>query len=711
MQLILQKDFERRATGKLTSRIFCHGREIDRQKLLRFQRSHTDREANFPSYIRLTTPPLQSHLLSFPKIRSIEASALPQPVVGRHDNPLPFIGNLPRDVVCKVLLHFDLEDIFNFALTCRSYLGLVSDEKACKLFLETQLPFCKETQEAIAGKNSFAFALQRAAKRRLAFRTAHPFAAIVIGIGDSFTYQDGMLCYSIDGMVRVLNLYESDSRELVISTHVLLGVAIHEPIIPKEWHCQLLQCSPMGLLSFLFTKPTTHQDSWLVIFDLQKKAILVSERLPSTKKLFIRQNRQYICYGIQSDIETDGKMDWEIRIFSISKGMWYEDEIAFPDVSYAEIGTTTCFELHDGYFYAASNQTNFNFEETWSDYDTDWISYYHLMRFPLNAPCTALCETSKIWRRQHQEGPIDERWTMLKLEAEETTGKLRIIELRNEWLEGSSKTTRTSYMTDIIFPAFALSFNLSGGDELYCRDTGFALYRPWKRHSGRSLIRLPSEIHPCTSYPLRAMIKRNMFCVQYYHSASNTFLDMVDEPVFGDTKRKQRLRLRVDYRLRLPPNLSRFNSEQRSWSHDEVLCELKHTFKESDSCWPPEKDPQFNNHDDHLDRLDELLNPPNQTGEVRGVADERSVVYSSGSASHRSHGKHAAIVFISFDPAIRLTGIGKWVDRRSNQDSETQRSVNNSYTAKADEKKFQETESLCWEECAMFRRINRGYCF
>ena len=53
-----------------------------------------------------------------------------------------------------------------------------------------------------------------------------------------------------------------------------------------------------------------------------------------------------------------------------------------------------------------------------------------------------------MWRRQHQEGPIDDRWTRLRLDEDESTGELKIVESRKEWYLGS----RTYHKTDIVFP-------------------------------------------------------------------------------------------------------------------------------------------------------------------------------------------------------------------------------------------------------------------
>jgi hypothetical protein len=75
--------------------------------------------------------------------------------------------------------------------------------------------------------------------------------------------------------------------------------------------------------------------------------------------------------------------------------------------------------VHKDYFYALSNQTSFEGEEI------DWTSFYHCIRFPLDSFCKALLEKTEnksMWRRQHQEGPIDDRLINLRLDVDESSG-------------------------------------------------------------------------------------------------------------------------------------------------------------------------------------------------------------------------------------------------------------------------------------------------
>ncbi|KAH8754983.1 hypothetical protein F5883DRAFT_687202, partial [Diaporthe sp. PMI_573] len=86
--------------------------------------------------------------------------------------------------------------------------------------------------------------------------------------------------------------------------------------------------------------------------------------------------------------------------------------------------------------YGISNQTSFEVDEI------DWTSHYHCFRFPVAAPKPKTTERSvkdKMWRRQNAEGPIDDRWSFIRLIPDERDPKqLQVFESRREWLAGSS---------------------------------------------------------------------------------------------------------------------------------------------------------------------------------------------------------------------------------------------------------------------------------
>jgi hypothetical protein len=71
--------------------------------------------------------------------------------------------------------------------------------------------------------------------------------------------------------------------------------------------------------------------------------------------------------------------------------------------------------------------------------------------------------------------------------------------------------------------------------------------------------------------------------------------------------------------------------------------------------WPPPQDPILQNRDEEIEKIYRLLNPPSRLGNVEGMADERSLVYVTGGESEPQ-----ALIFVGFDPAIKLEGLKKW---------------------------------------------------
>jgi hypothetical protein len=63
---------------------------------------------------------------------------------------------------------------------------------------------------------------------------------------------------------------------------------------------------------------------------------------------------------------------------------------------------------------------------------------------------------------------------------------------------------------------------------------------------------------------------------------------------------------------------------------------------------------------------DRILNPNGHTGNIKGAADERSLVYDTG----RGNGPYAIVLF-SFDPGIRLAGAEQSCSQRGVEESDS----------------------------------------
>jgi hypothetical protein len=540
----------------------------------------------------------------------------------------------------------------------------------------------------------------------------------IVGLGDAFLYCKGVLCYTLDDRVRVLDLHNSDQHETVISIPGLLTHALAEIEDNKTGIFQILYYAD-NIISCLYKSSAPDPAAWLIAFNKKTRRILVTEDLASVDKIFVRHNNRYLYYGTHSEIGTDGYKKWVIHGFEFESCKWFPQKIHLPDLVGSDIGSTICFEFYKEHFYALSNQTSFEVEEI------DWTSFYHCIRFPLNCPIDDLLEKTEdnsMWRRQHQEGPIDDRWTSLRLDEDESTGELRIVESRKEWYLGSSRSQITYYTTEIKFPevcrdeeelAFAYSQDALGSSSISASsstsslssastssttisaasasasastpstlptapsttslpdspkphhhdlsnlpdDPILRLLRPDDNpHHIRPPPRQPQNTHPGNDGSYKPTFTLAKSRIRHYHTSASSYLDLVDDPLPTDWQGTQRLRLRAGSRSLGPPLT--YDSGVKSGilrpPNPDLRTALNEMYREQPiSYWPRAQDPEMPDSD--LDEVYRLLNPPSHLGNVQGTADERSLVYGTGGCD-----KPQAIVFLGFDPAMKLAGLKRW---------------------------------------------------
>ncbi|KAM3071424.1 hypothetical protein ACMFMG_009022 [Clarireedia jacksonii] len=607
---------------------------------------------------------------------------------------------LPYEVLSNIIGNIDFEDVFNLGQTCQALKFLLTEESICKSVIQTKLPSSAEALSIkdVAGRS--ASALRRAAKRRTAFATASPYSVATLGFGDAYFYCNGVLCYTLDDRLRILDINNSAQDEFVVSIPAIVNHATAEAACNTSGLFEVLYYSDK-IVSCVYKSTGLDANAWLISFSLEPRETIVVKELESTTKIFARHNGQFLYYGTHSEVGIDGHRKWAINGYDFESRQWFDKKVHLPDMVGSEIGSTICFEIHDGYFYALSNQTSFEVEEI------DWTSFYHCVRFPLESPCIELLERTEdrtMWRRQHQEGPIDDRWTNLRLDKDESTGKLRIIESRKEWYYGSSRSQRTYYTTPIIFPELpyekgdeldysagtsilsttmdssaSASFQ-SGSSSTNNQPTSLTdhsessdaydltglpndpITRLLKKcdnpHHMLAPPRLPQYTHPGDDGASNQTFTLTKSRLRHYDASSSTYLDIVDDPLPSDWQGKQRLRLRAGSRKLGPPLVYPSDHPLKAGllcpppSDLDVALHRMYRYSEV-TFWPPEQDPEMP--DKGLDELYKLLNPPTHLGNVEGTADERNLVYMTG-----GFGRPQAIILISFDPAIKLAGLKRW---------------------------------------------------
>lgn len=616
------------------------------------------------------------------------------------------LATLPYEIIGIIVQDLDLEDVFHISLSSKRFLYLIHEDRVCKTVLESTAPATPEAVEA-RQTHKYASALRRLYRRRHALRSAAPFTAAIVAVADSWIYVNGTLCHILKRTLRVLDLHKSSGEETVIDVRALLDEAVAESRGARKYKLQILHYAE-GIVSCVYTHTRPLVESWLIVFSIQDGCkLLTTLHLDTTYKIFVRNDSNYLYFGTHSEFGEDGFRRWVLMGYDIKGNRWFEQKVHLLDMVGSDIGQSIAFEIIDGKFYGLSSQASFEVDEV------DWKSFYHCFRFPVAAPKPKTTERSvkeQMWRRQHAEGPIDDRWSFIRLLRDDRDpGKLQVLESRKEWLNGQSSGRRNYYTTELIFPPpeeddpeeggsnnDPNQNNVGGGITMNPAtatngDTGNCTFDLPQDPEFRT--RCPLTTHPGDDASTALMFTLSKCFIRSYHPSSQTFLDLVDNPSTQDPD-TPRLQLRAGSR-ELRPNeeiLRESAALDTNLAHTE---RIKHMYRNEGenkiSFWPPDDPDEARADPAALVDLQRILNPPSHSGNVKGTWDDRSMVYST---SHSDGLK--ALVFISFDPAIRLQGLRKWggesASSRGKNRSETGDAVGNKAAEPTEDSAWCETE-------------------
>lgn len=270
----------------------------------------------------------------------------------------------------------------------------------------------------------------------------------MIGSGSSFLYRQGVIAYVRAGTIRILDVHNARKTEgVLLSEHV--GLQILDTYC-KNTETELYNLQD-GLLTFMFhgETDTIGWQSWILLVevdnyhsnnDQELDRVRLAIDLWTSEDIVARNNRRHVCIMAPTGTSINGRhREWVCRVWDLDDPESRPMTIQVPNLAVSEIGQGLVFEIFDGYLYAVSTQSPFEMDEP------EWTSFYTCFRFPLKNPHPLTLEKLRIWRRHHQEGPINDLWTDLRLHKDEMTGKLFIIEARKEWTGGSSAQSRTWY--------------------------------------------------------------------------------------------------------------------------------------------------------------------------------------------------------------------------------------------------------------------------
>ena len=370
----------------------------------------------------------------------------------------------------------------------------------------------------------------------------------------------------------------------------------------------------------------------------------------SPNKLFVRHNNQFLVMGSHSAIGSYGHHEWLLQVFDLER---FEAVNAAPlqleEFYGSEIGSTVCFTIHDGCFYAVTNQTSIESEEV------DWTSYYHVVQFRLDDPQPELV-TQEIWRRQHLEGPINDAWTDLGFQVDQCNGELLLVECRKEWVNGGSRATRTYYTQPM---RRAERKNLKDGmrhppteDRLIStldENSNSRYEEPQVRLDRYVHAEFPATSEKSTKEYIRAKTKWNG-----YDFNAQSFVDLVTDEYIpeGGWRPQQRIKLRVVSRLERCPLVRDDDSASPTATilrprlkdrEDEELEDSERAFSSSHlHLWPPDDAPQ---------ELHDILCPEGRAEDVKAVLGDEGLIYMAG-PPRQPGSLERALVFICFDPTF-----------------------------------------------------------
>ncbi|KAI6377853.1 hypothetical protein MCOR25_002374 [Pyricularia grisea] len=522
---------------------------------------------------------------------------------------------------------------------------------------QSAAPSAPETRSAHASKE-FARALRLIFKRRNAISSASPYlAAVVADNAESFVYSNGVLCYISKGLLRIRDLHNSAPTESVIDVGKVLNTDhnLSRTIGSKQNYSLHILHYANGFISCRYV-PKDSPASWLIVINPSQGSVL-SHALASSRKIFVRNNDRFLYYGTHCDIAEDGSRRWALRGCNLLDGKWHGYLTHLPEMIGSEIGTNICFEIIDGYFYALANQALFEREEI------RWTSYYTCVRFPVNQAkpkSTQLGTMKEIWRKFHSEGPIDDRWNFINLTKDERTGALAIVEGRREWRAGAS-ASRTYYTSELPFPSEMGNVSTASENAVPNYTAGSLSPNTASTSSTDSSCspadtdddeaptsRSPHMVHPGDTAATLPLLTLSNSLLRCYQSSCQTYLDLVNH---GDSDKRQGIRLRVGSRSLRPHSeigLPITPIDENPLYPDQ---QIKRLYKSAEiKFWPPT---HWTNDSRNGRDLYDILNPQTHRGDFTGMWDDRSMCYATGGLSK-------TIIFISFDPSIRLAGIRPW---------------------------------------------------
>lgn len=589
------------------------------------------------------------------------------------------LDRLPFDVLFNISDTLEFNDIIQLCHTCRQLNLLLAESSLCWKMIRDHAPHSKEALLARDGQLTYGEAVRSLYGRRHAFARAVPFSARSLGKAHTFIYRQGVLCVLNGNMIEVSDIHHSKEP---VRFDIFSIIRPFDKVSSSDTQLNLLYYADNLLAIHQEGKVRGTGRIWLVSTEpglSEEQRLRRRIVLGSAHKLFARHTSTFLYFGTYTAIsESSGHHEWEIRGVSLDPTLPINTSCTKPlqleEFFGYDVGSTVAFEIHNGYFYAVSNQTTFDVEEV------DWTSFYHVIRFPIETPIIEAMEIrDNVYRRQHREGPIHDSWTDLSIQYDEKTNRPIIVEARKEWQNGSSKQSRTFYMSKIHFNSDASRSPSLEPEEFGTRNNGKEepnlpddrLVMTLESHDRPNYMpeipRKTWQVHPefgphCTN-TRGFVLSRTKF--RGYNYSAKAFIDLVEDDRCCPTSSTPCIRLRVGARQPAPLKsinplieLSSLKGKEKEIEQDDGNTKKQDEYRHSEiAMWPPSSIAC-----PCAAQLHNIMNPVSEGSSsvrtITGVMDERSLVYMVKNGRGYGYGGdegNAAgdLVLVSFDRHIK----------------------------------------------------------
>ena len=462
---------------------------------------------------------------------------------------------------------------------------------------------------------------------------AEPFHVAFLGVGTAFVYANGVLCYAAGhGRLRLLDIKNSADHEIVIDVFQMLQSNCLK--VPASTYHKL---KPLhyghGILTFALTLKCDQSVSYLVAIRPHIPELLLFEEQSLHGKIIVETTDRYLFIG--HPMRNTLWNYWGLRQFDLDTRQWAHQQPRFTSPAGRNDGTVVC-TIHDNALYAVSCSDPliiFRYEMA--------RLVCHAARAPLSGAHDTRIEilfTAPAWAQALTENVTDARWNFLRVEKDEKTGKIGVIQIKVEYPQQGHHMTRTCVKGELLFPSSSSATHLGNVQgQLSVHDLARESVEDYANshdvsegnHNGSGstdsqALHFISDavVHHGDNSSTKPLYGVSQCFIRSYFSSTNSFVDLVNNNL-RHSGHEQSLRLRVMTALPDGGNKIAF--------------------------WPPEYSPH--NPDRRFIELRRIMNPPNFNGDLEWEVDSSSFVYSMR-VDAVSHSK--AFIYVGFDPTVKL---------------------------------------------------------